>query len=349
MRRALACLTVCAASLCARTASASPWTLPRGTVALSGTFGYQSATQEFFEHGAPRNFPLRGRYLGTSFHLGVRVAFLDGLELELGVPIRQVTYTGDPVLLLPRPDGSTESEIDYYQRNVINLSRATSGIGDINLAARYRLVQRPFALAIETRIKAPTGYAGPQGTFGDRPTTTAEFLSDVRRWITPENVRDDVTLGDGQLDASLGLLFGYAFRTRTFVRVDAAYNARLGGAGHQVLGAIRAGQGITDRLLIYAWAQLAYTVTQGRVIGVSVAATNPDVPAADYVGASNLLLREVRLERDALDIGGGFIVRLTRELEINLGYARTVWGRNTAAVDSLSLGLGVRTQFMPGS
>jgi len=42
-------------------------------------------------------------------------------------------------------------------------------------------------------------------------------------------------------------------------------------------------------------------------------------------------------------------VRLTRELEINLGYARTVWGRNTAAVDSLSLGLGVRTQFMPGS
>ena len=79
MRRALACLTVCAASLCARNASASPWTLPRGTIALSGTFGYQSATQEFFEYGAPRNFPLRGRYIGTTFHLGVRVAFLEGL------------------------------------------------------------------------------------------------------------------------------------------------------------------------------------------------------------------------------------------------------------------------------
>jgi hypothetical protein len=148
------------------------------------------------------------------------LAFLEGLELELGVPIRQVTYTGDPVLLLSRPDGSTESEIDYYQRNVINLSRATSGIGDLNLAARYRLVQRPFALALELRVKAPTGYAGPQGTFGDRPTTTAEFLSDVRRWVTPENVRDDVTLGDGQLDVGLNVLLGYAFPTRTFVRLD---------------------------------------------------------------------------------------------------------------------------------
>ncbi len=348
----LRCLSRCvalAALVCTPSALASPWTLPRGTIALTGTFGYQSASQEFFENGTPRSFPLRGRYVGTAFNLGVRAAFIDGLEFELSVPIRQVTYTSDPVVLLDRPMGSTEPEIDYYQRNVLNLSRAASGLGDLNLAARYRLLQQPFALAAELRIKAPTGYSAPQGTFGDRPSSNAEFLADVRRWVTPENVRDDVTLGDGQLDASLGLLFGYAFRTRTFVRVDGAYNLRLGGAGHQVLTALRAGQGIGDRLLVYAWAQLAYTVTQGRVIGVSVAAADPNVPAADYMGANNLLLRELRLERDSFDIGGGLIVRLTQEVELNLGYSRTLWGRNTAAVDSLSLGLGVRTRFMPGS
>jgi opacity protein-like surface antigen len=341
--------TALTAALFPLSASASPWTLPRGTVALTGTFGYQTASQEFFDNGRPRNFPLRGRYTGTAFYLGVRASFIDGLEFELSVPIRQVTYTSDPVILLDRPMGSTESEIDYYQRNIINLSRAASGIGDLNLSARYRLVQQPFALAAELRIKAPTGYASPQGTFGDRPQTNAEFLSDVRRFVAPENVRDDVTLGDGQLDTSLGLLFGYAFRTRTFIRADAAYNLRFGGAGHQVLAALRAGQGIGDRLLLYAWAQLAYTVTQGRVVGVSVAAENPDVPADQYLGASNLLLRELRLERDSLDVGGGLIVRLTSEVELNLGYSRTLWGRNTAAVDSLSLGLGVRTRFMPGS
>ncbi len=349
MRRALACWIGCAAALCGRGAWASPWTLPRGTIAFTGTFSYQTASQEFFEGGTPRNFPLRGRYTGTSFNLGVRAAFIDGLELEVSVPIRQVTYTSDPVLLLERPAGSTEREIDYYQRNVIDLSRATSGLGDLNLSARYRLLQQPFAMAAELRIKAPTGYAGPQGTFGDRPQTSAEFLSDVRRWVTPDNVRDDVTLGDGQLDASLGLLVGYAFRTRTFVRAGAAYNLRLGGAGHQVLGALSVGQSIGDRVLLYAWSQIAYTVTQGRLIGVSVAAINPDLPAADYLGANNLLLRELRLERDSLDVGGGVIVRLTREVEMNLGYSRTVWGRNTAATDSLSLGLGVRTQFMSGS
>lgn len=347
--RAFVFTAALAAHLVPLTAAASPWTLPRGTVAFTGTFGYQTASQEFFDAGTPRNFPLRGRYVGTAFNLGVRAAFIDGLEFELSVPIRQVTYTSDPVIILDRPMGSTVSEIDYYQRNIINLSRAASGLGDLNLSARYRLVQQPFALAAELRIKAPTGYASPQGTFGDRPQTNAEFLSDVRRWVTPENVRDDVTLGDGQLDTSLGLLFGYAFRTRTFIRADGAYNLRFGGAGHQVLAALRAGQGIGDRLLIYAWAQLAYTVTQGRVVGVSVAAENPDVPADQYLGATNLLLRELRLERDSLDVGGGLIVRLTSEVELNLGYSRTLWGRNTAAVDSLSLGLGVRTRFMPGS
>ena len=38
------------------------------------------------------------------------------------------------------------------------------------------------------------------------------------------------------------------------------------------------------------------------------------------------------------------LLRVTREVELNLGYARTVWGRNTAAVNSLTLSLGVRTQ-----
>jgi len=344
LSRAISCALLTAAA----TADASPWTLPRGTLVVTGSYSYQSATQEFIESGGARNFPLRGRYIGSTYALGFRFAPIDGLELELGVPVRTVSYASDPVVLLERPMGSSEPELDYYQRNVINLSRTASGLGDLSFAARWRLMLQPFPLALELRAKLPTGYAQPQGTFGDRPQTSGEFLGNVQRWVSPDNVRDDVTLGDGQLDVGLNVLFGYAFRTRTFVRVDAGYNLRLGGAGDQVIGALRAGQGFGERFLIYGWAQLAYTVTEGRLLGVSVAAIDPNLPATEYAGARNLLLRELRLERDQIDVGGGFIVRITQEVELNVGYARTLWGRNTAAVDSLSLGLGVRTRIWGG-
>ncbi len=348
MRSPLSCALSCALLTAATAADASPWTLPRGTLVVTGSYSYQSATQEFIESGGARNFPLRGRYVGNTYALTTRFAPIDGLELELGVPVRTVSYTSDPVVLLARPMGSTEPELDYYQRNVINLARTASGIGDLSLAARWRLRLQPFPLALELRAKVPTGYAQPQGTFGDRPRTREEFLANVTRWVSPENVRDDVTLGDGQLDMGLNVLLGYAFSTRTFLRIDAGYNLRLGSAGDQVVGALRAGQGIGERVLLYGWAQLAYTVTEGRPLGVSVAAIDPNLPATEYSGGANLLLRELRLERDQLDVGGGVIVRITREVELNLGYGRTLWGRNTAAVDSLSISLGVRTQLRGG-
>lgn len=341
LSRALSCALLTAAA----NVDASPWTLPPGTLVVNGSYTYQSATQEFIESGGARSFPLRGRYVGNTYSLNVRFAPVEGLEFELGVPVRTVSYTSDPVLLLARPSGSAEPELDYYQRNVLNLSRTASGIGDLSVAARWRAMLQPFPLALELRAKVPTGYAQPQGTFGSRPATRDEFVADIPRWVAPENVRDNVTLGDGQLDLGFNVLLGYAFRTRTFVRVDAGYNLRLGSAGDQVLSAVRAGQGIGERVLLYGWVQLAYTVTEGRPLGVSVAAIDPDLPAAEYSGARNLLLRELRLERDQLDVGGGVILRITREVELNLGYARTLWGRNTAAVDSLSVSIGVRTNF----
>lgn len=345
MRRALSLsLALTAAS---STALASPWTLPRGDLALTAWTSVQTARQEFFESGGARNFPLNGRYNGTTLGLTLRAGITDRLELEFGLPVRTVSYQSDPVVLNPQPAGSTESPIDYYQRNVINLSRTASGIGDLTLAGRYRLMLQPFAMALELRFKLPSGYPGPSGTFGDQPSTAAAFAANPARYASPENVRDDVTLGDGQVDITPSILLGYAFPTRTFVRLDAGYNVRLGAAGHQVVGALRVGQFIGDVVLLYAWAQAAVNVTEGRVIGVSVAAQNPDLPAAQYVNDNNLLLRELRLERSNLDVGGGVIVRFTPNVELNLGYSRTLWGQNTALVDQVFVSLGARTT-LPG-
>lgn len=326
-------------------AFASPWTLARGTTVFSTFYSFQTARQEFFEERVARNFPLNGRYTGQSFVFGVRAGITDRLEVELQVPIRSVTYESDPVLLLQRPMNSMLTDFQWAQRNIIALSRSSSGVGDINVAARYRLLLRPIALAGELRIKVPTGYRGPAGTFGAQPTSSADFLANAGTYVTPQNVQDDVTLGDGQVDVTPSVLLGVAFPSRTFLRLDVGYNLRFAPAAHQFQAALRFGQIFGD-VLFYGWAQFAYAVTRGDLIGVSVAAIDPDLPASQYGGTNNLLLRELRLERDALDLGFGVIFHLTQQVEMNVGYARTIWGRNTAATDSVSIGVAVRADML---
>jgi hypothetical protein len=99
-------------------------------------------------------------------------------------------------------------------------------------------------------------------------------------------------------------------------------------------------------LLPYAGADFDYAIERGRVIGVSVAAIDPELPAKDYVGTNNLDLREVTLDRDRLVVPVGLITRITPEVELNVAHARTVWGRNTSVVHSTSVGLAVRAALL---
>jgi hypothetical protein len=352
LARSLLALGAAAIATLAAPADAQ-WTLPQGRLVVSSGADYQYASTEFFGFADgpggrtfenERPFPLRGRYVGGNLRFGVRAGLTDQLEVELGIPLTIVSFQGDPVLLLPQPDGSTEDSIDYYQRNIINLSQTNAGIGDIHLAVRYRWLLEPVVVATEVRLKVPGGYQTPAGTFGERPDSRQDFVDNAATYVSPANVRDDITLGDGQVDLTARLLLGMSFDTGTFVRVEGGYNARFD-AGHQVLAALRAGQFVADWLLLYAGVGLAYTVTPGRVIGVSVAAEDPLLPADRYLGVENLFLREVRLQRDVLDVQGGAIFRITPEAELNVGYGRIVWGRNTAAVSSVFMTMSVRTDL----
>lgn len=330
----------------ARPASAQ-WTLPQGQLVVSTGFDFQYADSEFFGMGSePRSeraFPLDGQYYGAQMTLDARLGLTDDLELELLVPLRVVAFTADSVLLVEQPMGSMESSLDYYQRNVIDLSTATAGLADIQAVGRYRFLREPFLLTAELRLKVPAGYDGPEGTFGAEPRSAQALVDNLGTVVTPANVSDDVVLGDGQVDLVGRLHFGVAFDTGTFIAGDGGYNVRFDEAGHQVLASLRAGQLIEGLVLLFAGASLGMSVTEGRVIGVSVAAEDPELPATEYGGLNNLLLREVRLQRDYLDVYGGVIFRLTPAVELKLAYARTVWGRNTAAVSTFTIGVGART------
>jgi hypothetical protein len=323
------------APLLAPAAHASPWTLPAGRLVLSAGMNYQFATEEFQDAGGSVPFSLRGAYRGQSLTLGLRAGFTERVEFELQVPFTAVSYAADPVILL---DGGAGSGRDFYQENVIDLSRTTLGVGDLVLATRVRLNSPgATAVALELRLKAPTGYERPAGTFGERPSSAAELAGDLARFVRPENVRDDVTLGDGQLDLAASLHAGHAFAMGTFVRASAGYNRRFAGAGDQVIASLRAGHRLSPRWLVFAGVQGARSVTRGRVIGVSVAAIDPELPASAYGGVENLALREVRLERDLLEAGGGLILKLTPEIEANLAAQTMLWGRNVSRVTSTTL------------
>ena len=345
--RFLFVLAVCATTWSAVPhAHASPWTLRQRQVAFVAGYDYQWANREFIEDREARRFPLHGRYSASPFTLNTRFGLTDDLELELTVPIKFVSYVSDPVILLPG-DGSPQS-FDFYQENILDFSQSQAGVGDIWITGRYALLHDPLPIAVELRLKAPTGYDRPEGTFGSDPATIADFQAQVGSVVRPDNVSDDVTLGDGQVDLNLNCLMGASCPSRTFMVIQAGYNLRLQGAGDQVLASLKVGQAIGQRLLVYAGGNFAYAVTQGDLIGVSVAAIDPSLPAAEYQGLDNLLLREVRLERAAIDIQVGGIIRVTDSVEFNVGYGRTVWGRNTAASNAVFLSLGVRIVVTAG-
>ena len=346
MRRTL--LAALAAALLPRPAPASPWTLPRGEVAFISTFDFEVADEEYLDddllEGDARPFPLRGRYRAATYTASARFGITDRFELEVALPVKQVTYTSDPVILLPAPEGA--DGLDYYQENVVDLSQSVVGLGDLRVAGRYQLFRGFITGALELGLESPTGYDPPSGTFGDRPTSREAFLADVGRFVTPENVRDDVTLGDGSFTVAPGLLLGWAGARGTFARLDASYAIRLGGAAHALRGAFKVGQRVFDRFVLFAGLAAEYAVTDGEVIGISVSAADPALPARDYGGTTNLMLREVRLEHDRLTLPVGAIVRVTRDVEVNVAYQRTLGGRNTASIQGFSVGVGLRTSLL---
>lgn len=324
-------------------AAASPWTLKRGELVVVARFDQSYADEEYLQgDDEARSFPLAGELRTATYALGGRIGVTDWLELQAEIPVKYVSYSADPVILTPT-EASGDDAFDHYQENVLDFSRSRSGVGDIELAARFRLFTGRFAGAGELHVRTPTGYAPPSGTFGDRPRSKEAFLADPGRYATPENIEDDVTLGDGTLDVTPSILLGWATSFGMFTRLDAGYRLRIGDAGDQVVAALRAGQLLGRRLLLFAGAQLEYTVVEGETIGVSVVAVDPERPATDFEGLDNLDLVEVTLDRDRLTVPVGLIFRLTREVELNASYAPVVWGRNTARSHGVSVGVGVRT------
>ncbi len=350
MRALALALLLLAAAAAPRRAHASPWTLPRGDLVLGAGYDLLWADEEYLDSRNARPYPLNGRLTASTFTLAARAGFTDRLELEIQLPIRLVSFTSDPAILLSQENAT----IDFFQENVLDFSATQRGVGDVILAGRYGLLQGSTALALEGRAKIPAGYDGPEGTFGADPETIAAFqqglVEDVGDVVNPDNISDDVTLGSGQVDLSLNVLLGSAFASRTFLRVDAGYTLRLDGAGDQVTGAFKVGQAVGRRVLLFVEARGAYSVQQGRSVGVSVFAQDPNLPASEYGPPGdplfNLGLRIFPLDFDVFQVAGGAIFRFSESVELNVAYQRVMLGRNLAQSQQLFMSVAFRRSLL---
>jgi hypothetical protein len=304
-------------------ADASPWTLDKGRGVVRISTDYQFATKEWLLTGDYQSFPLGGRFFSVNVRAEVRYGITRRLELGGQVAVSHVSYDAREVFFASLDDVDTREQV---VSNIISFDSSYTGLGDVLLYARYRLVPRDlwrFTATPELHLKIPTGYRKPQGTFTE-----------------DGSLGDDVTLGDGQIDITMRMHFGVIPHPRIFVRGDVGFRLRLFGPGQQVVGGIKFGGRIGAFLIPYFGADAEHTINEGRVIGQSITTSTPEKPEAEFTQA-DLKSIDYRLDRTAVRPTAGVILSFER-FEIDLGYQTVVYGRNVAQLHIINLGASLK-------
>lgn len=328
--RATVRVAVFAALSClASSASASPWTLPEGTLSLQLGTDLQFASDEFLITEERQQFPLDGEFTSTMVHAAVRYGVSDRVEVGASIHAGVVSFDADPIYLgdIFTTDVGEDGSVERFRANILSLDRRAAGLGDLRLYLRHRWTPfGPVVVAGELGLKLPTGYKAPSGTFEDD-----EF---------DRGVDDDVTLGDGQTDIEARVLFGFVPAANWFVRLDAGLRLRTFGPGQQVIGELKFGARAMPSFLPYAFVEAEHSFTEGETIGISQTTDAPETPAEEFT-ADLLVATPVRLDRSRVSPGVGFIFQAGQR-ELDISYRYVVWGINTAQ----SHGISISTTFV---
>ncbi len=321
--------------------SASPWTLPQHDLVVSTDFSFASASKEFLNDGTNQLYSVNGQLRTSSLALSLRYGFTDNFEMEIRPTFKQLSYKSDPVLL-----GVLEEpySLDDARSQIIDFDSSVIGAGDMDLVGRYSLLRSKFLLVTaEGGSKIPLGYKQPQGTFSSLDFESAQF-----------EVGDDATLGDGQIDIHAGLLFGtYVPLSRTFARVDTAYNHRFSTPGDQVLANVKVGQYLGQSLILVGGVRWAKTITDGEPIGETFVDTDPGQSAQQF-DSSKVDVRPLYLDRDYTIVELGVIAQF-EHIEFRVAVEDVLDGRNYADLRTLNFGLSskfigaTRSEELPAS
>ena len=303
----------------------SPWVLKKHGMVVGLTAGTQFATSEFLPRerdGKHQAFPLNGRFEAYFLELSGRYGLGRGFEVAAKVEFKGISFSSDPVLI---QDGTESISPREANEQTFDFSQRAAGLGDIRLGVAYQHLKRQIRLASTVWVKIPGGYRQPRATFReDQPS--------------PDQINDDVALGDGQVDLQYALEAGTVIRkTRTLFEVDAGYRARFNGPGHQVFGLVKIGQLVGRNVLLFVSLDGAYTIFSGERLGNSFIAKDPDQPKNAFM-KDNVEQVPLRLDRDFLILSGGALFRFGGP-EWVARVSHTFLGQNFSRITSISLGL----------
>lgn len=365
-RRANSLLKCSLLALCyqAGTAQATPFTLPAGRIALDVSYIYDSGDHFWDGNGSHAAFSLSGKFLSNSAFVGLRFGVFDGLEVGLRTAYKSAVYTANPIHLYSTPTGFAPT--GSLTSTIFNFSGQESGLSDIYVGTSYRPINRRVSLAFETELKVPTGYRAPSGTLclnvppdAVRELVRSSIRSPGQPKVTPDLFCTGATLGDAQVDWLLAMQLGaFISQTRTFIRADLGMNFRFQGPGQQLVSAVKVGEDILGRVVVYVGGRFAYTLNSGDPVGTTIDSALPEAPASAYPGdpyeptrsqrpedLDKLLVYNVATrDRSYLMFDAGVVFRLASALELRFNYSRALWGKNFPEINSLSLGFAVATQ-----
>ncbi len=291
---------------------ANPWVLPEGVGIFQVSSGSDFANKEFLPDGTNQIFPLEGEFTSYYLQMGGRYGILPNIEIGANVLFKSVNYDDETLVL----NSGTEDQ------RTLSFDQSATGLGDVFLTGAYQHLTEGVRLASGLSLKFPTGYRSPRETFIEGDSN---------------QIGDDVTLGDGQVDLQYTLESGWFINpTLTLLELDVGYNARFNGPGHQAVGLFKIGQALGQYLFAFAFVEGAFTLFEGEVLGDGLVARDPSV-SAEAFDFSNVERIDITRDRDFLKVGGGLIARFQgRELVVQ--GAHTVLGRNFAQITSISVG-----------
>jgi hypothetical protein len=155
----IALITIMVLFCLANQVLAGAWTMKKGQMYAKLSINYYYTDEDFDEHGHKHSLPNDGEFYDFNLTWYQEYGLLDYLTILFSVPYKHL----------------------HYEDN--NFKSDTWGFGDIELGLKFRLLEKPVVLSVQSKVKIPEAY--------------------------DEN--EDVPLGNGQWDGELRILLGKSF------------------------------------------------------------------------------------------------------------------------------------------
>lgn len=196
---------------------------------------------------------------------------------------------------------------DLYSQGEV--SRSTTGLGDLDAALKYSLIDQPFALSIQSGIKIPMGYEKHPDNEGPR-------------------------LGTGDIDIESQLLLGQSFYPLPmYASGGIGYRFRRGPLNDEIIYHLETGYSINNWFFKVYFSGIKNTETPPDIYGGAI-----QLPLS---GGGGVLPNVVVGDQDINQISFSASYEFRQGMALEASVYNIISGKNTISGQTFSLGLAI--------